>query len=98
MTKTVALCCLLYNFYKRRIANAAFSKSANNNKLIFKVCCSNVLKKVVIMLSLFDKFKKNNFREPFLKAAGIKTKFSIHLNSSHMNPLHGRYYNFSFCK
>ena len=28
------------------IGNAAFSKSANNNKLIFKLCCYNVLKKV----------------------------------------------------
>ena len=51
------------------IGNAAFSKSANNNKLILKLFCNNVLKKVaLIMSSLFDKFKRNNFLAPFLQS------------------------------
>ena len=43
---------------------AAFSKSANNNKMIFKLCCNNAFKEAkveLMILSLFDKFKRHNF-------------------------------------
>ena len=44
------------------IGNAAVRKSANNNKLIFKLRYNNGLKKVVLMmLSPFDNFKRENF-------------------------------------
>ena len=36
----------------------------------------------LIMLSLFSKFKRDNFWGPFLKALGGTTKFSIHFYSS----------------
>ena len=42
--------------------NAAFSKSAYNNKLILNFVVTMFKKKVIlIMLSLCDKFKRDNF-------------------------------------
>ena len=71
-----------------------FSKSANNNKLIFKLCCNNVFKKVELMvLSLFDKFKRDNFWRPFLKTSGVTRKFSIHFYSNEQFLLLGFSYN-----
>ena len=39
-------------------------------------------KVILIMLSLFDKFKRDHFWGPFLKASGGSTKISIHFYSS----------------
>ena len=39
------------------------------------------------MLSLFDKFKKEDFWGPFLKASGGTTKFSVHFFSSEQSLL-----------
>ena len=39
-------------------------------------------KVVLVILSLFDKIKRDNFWGPFLKASGSTTNFSIHFYSS----------------
>ena len=47
------------------------------------------------MLSLFDKFKRDNFWQPFLKATGGTTKFSINFYSSDQSLLFSCWKNFT---
>ena len=65
--------------------NAAFSKSANNKKLIFKLRCNNVLIQVaLVMLSLFDKFKRDNFQHLFQKQRSFRSLYQIYFECFHL--------------